>query len=275
MSLGPPSIGPGQGRPFQPGKVLGVHGGAQVEREVAWLVDTGAEITTVWASVGAAFNSAPAVGFTASPTTGGGGIQVVTGIGVEFSAFDHLATAQSVRAWGYVGIKSADTQSNILGMNHLAETETRVEWDASGELGALLAPGGHSPSGVSGGPLRYGYAQSSWDATKALAASILRSRAKLTDPTITYSDLGLNLRPLSFEPDSRAFHQMLGEISSEEDAAGRGLLSVLVVHKGGDQMPGEGFFELAASRGRDTSDRVQVWITEFNRVVAYWKSHPA
>ena len=35
---------------------------------------------------------------------------------------------------------------------------------------------------------------------------------------------------------------MLGEISSAEDAAGRGMLTVVVVHKAGDMQPGPGFF---------------------------------
>ena len=47
---------------------------------------------------------------------------------------------------------------------------------------------------------------------------------------------------------------MLGEISSEEDAAGRGMLTVLVVHRAGDMQPGPGFFELAKQLGRNTSN---------------------
>jgi len=35
---------------------------------------------------------------------------------------------------------------------------------------------------------------------------------------------------------------------------GRGMLSVIVVHKEGDMQPGPGFFELAGELGRDTSD---------------------
>jgi hypothetical protein len=46
---------------------------------------------------------------------------------------------------------------------------------------------------------------------------------------------------------------MLGEISLE-GAAGRGMLSVIVVHKDGDMQPGPGFFELAEELDRDTSD---------------------
>ena len=61
---------------------------------------------------------------------------------------------------------------------------------------------------------------------------------------------------------------MLGEISEEEDAAARGMLSVLVVHKGGDLMPGPGFFDLAASLGRNTTDRLKFWAEEFADVLS-------
>lgn len=40
-------------------------------------------------------------------------------------------------------------------------------------------------------------------------------------------------------------------------------------------MPGDGFFDLAAVLGRDVSDRLRVWIEEFNRVVDYWKAQAA
>jgi hypothetical protein len=39
-------------------------------------------------------------------------------------------------------------------------------------------------------------------------------------------------------------HNVLGEISSEEDARVRGVLSVVVVHKSADMHPGPGFVEL-------------------------------
>ena len=58
---------------------------------------------------------------------------------------------------------------------------------------------------------------------------------------------------------------MLGQISEEEDAAGRGMLSVLVVHKDGDKMPGPGFFTLAKKLGRDISDRDKCWSDELTK----------
>ena len=63
---------------------------------------------------------------------------------------------------------------------------------------------------------------------------------------------------------------MLGEISSEEDEEGRGLLTVVVVHKAGDMKPGSGFFTLARSRGRDIGDRQKIWVEELERVYEIW-----
>ena len=49
---------------------------------------------------------------------------------------------------------------------------------------------------------------------------------------------------------------MLGKISEEENAGGRGMLSVVVCHRDGDLQPGPGFFRLVKKLGRDTSDKL-------------------
>lgn len=51
------------------------------------------------------------------------------------------------------------------------------------------------------------------------------------------------------------------------------MLSVLVVHKGGDYRPGAGFFELAERLGRDIRDKERCWVMEFETVTNYWRSH--
>jgi hypothetical protein len=56
---------------------------------------------------------------------------------------------------------------------------------------------------------------------------------------IPYSDLVLRIETISMESDSFALAHMVGQISEEEDAAGRGMLSVIVVHKVGDMRPGD------------------------------------
>ncbi|HWT03244.1 MAG TPA: hypothetical protein VN256_23530 [Pyrinomonadaceae bacterium] len=97
--------------------------------------------------------------------------------------------------------------------------------------------------------------------------AILIARVReLNNEKVPYSELTKLVRTIHFSPEGKDFHHMLDEISREEDDAGRGMLSVIVVHKEGDMMPGPGFFKLAKQLGRDTSDREKCWIEEFNRV---------
>ncbi|PWB90319.1 hypothetical protein C5688_11175 [Methylocystis sp. MitZ-2018] len=109
-----------------------------------------------------------------------------------------------------------------------------------------------------------------WEAAKAEAKAIMIERAQLRG-MIAYSDLVSQIRSVRLVAhDPRLFH-LLGQISSEEDEAGRGMLTVIVVHKVGDMQPGPGFFELAKSLGRDTSDILKCWVDELHRVHATWQ----
>jgi hypothetical protein len=99
--------------------------------------------------------------------------------------------------------------------------------------------------------------------------SILVGRAKLRG-MIPYSELVEQIRTIKLAPESYALASMLGEISTEEDKQGRGMLTVIVVHKHGDMHPGPGLFELAKRLGRDTSDILKCWVDELRQVHAYW-----
>jgi molybdopterin synthase catalytic subunit len=117
----------------------------------------------------------------------------------------------------------------------------------------------------------YGFPQRDWDAAKQEVRRILIERAKVRG-MIPYSDLAGKIGAIPLEAhDQRLFH-LLGQISSEEDAAGRGMLSVIVVHKSGDMQPGPGFFELAKQLGRDTSDILRCWVDELKKVYAVWSA---
>ena len=77
----------------------------------------------------------------------------------------------------------------------------------------------------------HGISQSNWNAAKSEARNLMIARAKLRG-MIPYSDLVQGITAVRLEAhDQRLFH-LIGEISSEEDADGRGMLSVVVVHKG-------------------------------------------
>ena len=49
------------------------------------------------------------------------------------------------------------------------------------------------------------------------------------------------------------------------------MLSLLAVHKGGDQMPGDGFFKLAESLDKQFDDNLTFWVKEFEHVIEYWR----
>ena len=115
----------------------------------------------------------------------------------------------------------------------------------------------------------HGFAPADWAAAKEEARQAMIAAARRKG-WIAYSDLVAAIRTIDLEPQSTHLAHMLGEISSAEDAAGRGMLTVVVVHKSGDGMPGAGFFELARSLGRDTRDKVAFWAGELDRVHATW-----
>jgi molybdopterin synthase catalytic subunit len=115
----------------------------------------------------------------------------------------------------------------------------------------------------------YGYEQQVWDQAKAEMREALIERAKFRG-MIPYSELVEKITTIELEPNSYALAAMLGEVSTEEAAADRGMLSVLVVHKLGDMQPGPGFFELAKELGRDTSDILKCWVEELKKVHRVW-----
>jgi hypothetical protein len=115
---------------------------------------------------------------------------------------------------------------------------------------------------------KYGYSLSDWEKAKREMRNILIEIAKKQD-TIPYSELVRKVLIISIEASSYGLADMLGEISTAEDAAGRGMLSVVVVHKE-DNMPGKGFFELAKILGRDVSDKEKFWVNEVKKVYSSW-----
>ena len=87
----------------------------------------------------------------------------------------------------------------------------------------------------------HGFSHEQWSAAKSEITEVLSARAKLRG-MIPYSELVAALKSIRLEPRDQRLFQLLGEVSSEEDAAGRGMLSVIVVHKSGDMQPGPGFY---------------------------------
>jgi molybdopterin synthase catalytic subunit len=97
-------------------------------------------------------------------------------------------------------------------------------------------------------------------------------RAKLRG-MIPYSDLVAKIKAVKFlAHDTRLFH-LLGEISVEEDGIGRGMLSVVVVHKYGDMQPGPGFFLLGQHLGYDTKNLLGFWVEQLKKVHSIWSKN--
>ena len=111
----------------------------------------------------------------------------------------------------------------------------------------------------------HGFGAEAWEAAKEEARAAMLAVAERRC-VIAYSDLVAEIRSIELEPQSDQLAHMLWEISTAEHEAGRGMLTVVVVHKQGDQMPGQGFFKLARSLGHDIRDREAFWIGELEKV---------
>ncbi len=116
----------------------------------------------------------------------------------------------------------------------------------------------------------FGFPLEVWEEAKEEARQILIQCAR-TEQTIAYSELVANTYTIRFEPQDPKLAEMLDQISSSEYAEGKGLLSVLVIHKGGDGMPGPGFFKLAKRLGMRVDDHLEFWVKEFQRVTCSWE----
>ena len=115
----------------------------------------------------------------------------------------------------------------------------------------------------------YGHDVEDWEATKQECKHILRTVAR-KQTTIAYSDLTARLKPIRFDPHETPFFHFLGEISTEEDEEERGMMTSIVVHKTGDNMPGPGCDKLAHRLGRNTSDIYVTWVREVQKVHEVW-----
>lgn len=119
---------------------------------------------------------------------------------------------------------------------------------------------------------RHGFDADKWESAKSEARLFMIERARRRG-MVSYSELVANVFSIELQPhDPRLFH-FLGEIAKEEDTAGRGMLTAVVVHKTGDMEPGSGFYELANRLGRDTTDEQKCWIAELHKVHAHWATN--
>lgn len=119
----------------------------------------------------------------------------------------------------------------------------------------------------------HGFPPADWEAAKEEARQAMIAAASRRK-VITYAELVTGIHTLRLEPRSKHLAHMLGEVSTAERAAGRGMLTVVVVRKS-DQIPGAGFFELARTLGCDDKDRLGFCATELAKVHETWAGRTA
>lgn len=118
----------------------------------------------------------------------------------------------------------------------------------------------------------FGYPDVEWNSAKEQAKAAMIAAVRGNRGTIFYSELVSKISAIMFEAHDKRLDALLEDVSRDENAAGRGMLSVVVVHKSGDMQPGPGFFKLAKSLGRNADDALRFWSEEFERVRANWKT---
>lgn len=116
---------------------------------------------------------------------------------------------------------------------------------------------------------KYGFSETDWNVYKTEARTFLIEEARRRG-LITYGDLAAKMTTIEVEPHDMVLWDIIGDVARDEEAAGRGLLSAIVVHKRGDMEPGKGFFDLAKFYRRNLRDRTLCWIEETKRVHKEW-----
>jgi hypothetical protein len=115
-----------------------------------------------------------------------------------------------------------------------------------------------------------------WEEAKRQAIRVLRKRAADREP-IYYSQFVRKIKAipdLQYHGDER-LDRLLDEIAIEEEKAGRGLISVLVVEKMSPNLPSDGFFELASPRHPPGTSRSEIFEVERDQVYRANASRPS
>ncbi|WP_094194162.1 HNH endonuclease [Bradyrhizobium viridifuturi] len=119
-----------------------------------------------------------------------------------------------------------------------------------------------------------GFTDDDWTKAKGEIQVILSQRVLSNNPLISYGELAARISTLQISPDDDRLAKLLDEISTTESTAGRGMLSVVVVHQD-DKRPGAGFFKLAKRLGRNSRDQDELWMEEFRKVRLAWERQSA
>lgn len=123
-------------------------------------------------------------------------------------------------------------------------------------------------------PTVFGFELEHWNLARGQARNALIASARNEEP-IYYSDLVAKINAIQLDlgtdKDRAALGRLLGEISTQTDEEGKGMLSAVAVSKD-SYMPTYGFFNLARELGYQVEDRTEFWIEQYNKVIATWRS---
>ncbi len=117
----------------------------------------------------------------------------------------------------------------------------------------------------------YGYQERTWQNAKTRIRQGIIDQIRMDHRPLTYSNVVALVSGLFVSPHDWRLHHLLGQISEDEEDAGRGLISAFVVRQGNGR-PGNGFFRLAEKRGRDVTDREVCWTREIAHLQEVWRS---
>jgi hypothetical protein len=117
---------------------------------------------------------------------------------------------------------------------------------------------------------RWGFEEAAWEAAKREAKEVLAQRAKRRE-VITYQEFLSSVQAIRIEKRGLLLRSFLFEISWEESAAGRGMLTALIVTKTGSG-PDAVLAHLAESLGIRIRDIDTFWIQELDRVFEAWSN---
>jgi hypothetical protein len=74
----------------------------------------------------------------------------------------------------------------------------------------------------------YGHPEADWERARTEMRTVLIGVASAPDGFISYAELAARVRTIVFDARDQRLWYMLREISSEENAAGRGMLTAVV-----------------------------------------------
>ncbi len=115
------------------------------------------------------------------------------------------------------------------------------------------------------------FTRKAWEGARRECLTVLTRTAKRRGQ-ITYAQICQHITSIHFEPYEWDLGRLLGDLSDDSLEKHDFMISSLVVHKLGDQEPGQGFFKYAEQIGLDVSDRLKFWVEQMKKTHAHYST---